>query len=44
MKETNPKMSVMQKLIAEMSQPHITASGKAGLKALVKTQKTFPKR
>jgi hypothetical protein len=37
------KMSVMEKLIAEMAKPHISASGKAGLKALVKTQKTFPK-
>jgi hypothetical protein len=44
MKETNPKTSAMQKLIAEMSQPHITASGKASLQALAKTQKTFPKR
>jgi hypothetical protein len=38
------KMSVMEKLIAEMAKPPISASGKAGLKALVKSQKTFPKR
>jgi hypothetical protein len=38
------KMTVMEKLIAEMSQPHISASGKLALQALVKTQKSFPKR
>jgi hypothetical protein len=38
------KLSVTQKLIAEMGKPHIAASAMAGLRALVKTQKTFPKR
>jgi hypothetical protein len=41
MKEIKP--SVMQKLIAEMGKPHIAASAKAGLAALVKSQKVLTK-
>jgi hypothetical protein len=41
MKES--KMTVMQKLIVEMAKPHVTASGKARLEALVKSQKTLTK-
>jgi hypothetical protein len=41
MKES--KMTVMEKLIVEMAKPHVTASGKASLEALVKSQKTLTK-
>lgn len=37
------KKTVMQRLIAEMAKPHITLSGRAGLEALVKSQKVLPK-
>jgi hypothetical protein len=37
------KMSVMETLIAEMSKPHITLSGRAGLEALAKSQKILMK-
>jgi hypothetical protein len=41
--EPKKKLTVMEELIAEMAKPHITASGRAGLEALVKSQKNFPK-
>jgi hypothetical protein len=43
MKEKTTKKTVMEKLIVEMAKPHISASGKAGLAALVKSQKVLPK-
>jgi hypothetical protein len=42
-KETSKQKLAMKKLVAELSKPCISASGKVALQALVRSQKTFPK-
>jgi hypothetical protein len=43
MAKVNAKRVGLREAIAEMAKPHITASGLAGMKVLVKSEKSRPR-